>query len=141
MRLYDCKAKSWDYSSNFPSYLFSYYGGPNTRRVRAGANYRHVGGVIAYVERVINHHGFRNYTVGNGTAAVIRFVHDISVVRLSNFLPFTNLIRQAPILAQGSVVPGNLWLNQVGWGQRFVSSIIDCIVVNIYCKRERFSVG
>ncbi|XP_069362061.1 trypsin beta-like [Maniola hyperantus] len=83
------------------------YPGPLYRRIRSGANYRQVGGAINYVDREYN---FERNDTDRPT-----FTHDISVVRLSDRLFFTHLIRPSPILQQGSVVPSGIRLSQLGW--------------------------
>ncbi|XP_045779553.1 trypsin beta-like [Maniola jurtina] len=83
------------------------YPSPIYRRIRAGADYRMLGGFINYIDREINYE--------NEDFDEPILTHDISVVRLSDRLFFTDLIRPSPILQQGSVVPLGVILNQVGW--------------------------
>ncbi|XP_045779555.1 chymotrypsin-like elastase family member 2A [Maniola jurtina] len=86
------------------------YPGPEHRRIRAGVNYSSMGGgQTVYVSRAIN------YEDRNSTGAAV--VHDISVVRLTSRLVYTDLVRQASFLRQGSVVPIGIAFHQVGWGR------------------------
>ncbi|XP_046972209.1 trypsin, alkaline A-like [Vanessa cardui] len=80
---------------------------PSSHRIRAGARYLHTGGVINYVDRVIN------YPRDNFTAQF----HDISVVRLASVITYSHLIQRAAIPAPQTVIPNGLVLAQGGWGR------------------------
>ncbi|XP_069362059.1 chymotrypsin-2-like [Maniola hyperantus] len=87
------------------------YPGPAHRRIRVGTNYGSMGGgQVVYVSIAMNYEG------NNSSAAV---VHDISVVRLTSRLVYSDLARQASLLRQGSVVPIGVAIKQLGWGGRY----------------------
>ncbi|XP_028164116.1 trypsin, alkaline C-like [Ostrinia furnacalis] len=79
---------------------------PHLRRVRAGTTYQETGGVLAYVDTVFNHPSY----------GLIGYDGDITVVRLSNFLPLTPVIQQATLIYQGAVIPDNVPVVHAGWG-------------------------
>ncbi|XP_075984451.1 trypsin, alkaline C-like [Anticarsia gemmatalis] len=80
---------------------------PSWRRIRAGATFRHTGGVLAYVQRAYNHPSY-------GVAAPLD--GDITVVRLRDTLVYTPVIQQASIIGQNYVIPDNLPVVHAGWG-------------------------
>ncbi|XP_059058741.1 trypsin, alkaline C-like [Achroia grisella] len=78
----------------------------NNRRIRAGTTDRNSGGIIVYVEEAINHPSYSALTLDG----------DISVVRLSDRLTFSNTIQPIPIVVQDFVLPDNLAVVHAGWG-------------------------
>ncbi|XP_046972109.1 achelase-1-like [Vanessa cardui] len=80
---------------------------PSSHRIRAGAKYLHTGGVINYVDRIIN------YPRDNFTAQF----HDISVVRLASVITYSHLIQRAAIPAPQTVISNGIVLAQGGWGR------------------------
>ncbi|XP_023934509.2 uncharacterized protein LOC112043360 [Bicyclus anynana] len=80
------------------------YPSTRSRRIRAGAVYRHFGGQIVDVDFEVNYQ--RNVT--NKTA----LIYDMSVVRLRSPLFYSNLVSQGAIIASGFQIPTGLVVNQ-----------------------------
>nr|XP_026497534.1 trypsin, alkaline C-like [Vanessa tameamea] len=79
------------------------------RRIRAGATYRHFGGLVVYVDEALNHPSYGSSGIGG----------DISVVRLKTALFYSPTIQQATIVTHGSTVPDNHAVVFAGWGRIF----------------------
>ncbi|XP_050355232.1 trypsin, alkaline A-like [Nymphalis io] len=93
---------------------------PSLYRIRAGAERRHTGGIINYVERV------NNYPRGNSTDLP---AGDISVVRLASPLSYNPLIQRTPIPTPQTYIPNGLTLAQGGWGRGNFSSSLSVSLV------------
>ncbi|XP_046972394.1 trypsin, alkaline C-like [Vanessa cardui] len=91
---------------DFLSYVYRNSDAP-FRRIRAGATYRHVGGLVVYVDEALNHPSYGSSGIGG----------DISVVRLKTALSYSPTIQQATIVTHGSTVPDNHAVVFAGWGR------------------------
>ncbi|CAH2095038.1 unnamed protein product [Euphydryas editha] len=78
-----------------------------TTRIRAGATYRNVGGTIHYIDYVVIH----------PTYIITSYHGDIGLAKTINPFVFSPAVQRTAIPTQGSVIPDNLPVTQVGWGR------------------------
>lgn len=90
-----------------------------TRRVRAGAGIRGVGGEVRTVSRIVHHPSF----------GVLDQDGDIAMIVLSYALPLGTTIQQAPIMGQGIQLPEGMSMTLVGWGTTAVSNLVFCYLL------------
>ncbi|XP_013149293.1 PREDICTED: trypsin CFT-1-like [Papilio polytes] len=75
-------------------------------RIRAGSSYRSVGGIIRQVAIIFNH----------PTWGLNDYDGDATLLYLESPLEYTDVIKQATIVASGFVAPDNLPITHIGWG-------------------------